>query len=360
MTSIGPDATIWHYDGSSATRHQPRLSWSSAGLTLDWEGGRSGPHPWGDLIALGGTGGTSVYGLRGVPGWRLGFAGPPPEEFAIHLPLPARYGRWIDRIGLPRAIALFAVLAAITVFVVLRAPGWIAPHVPRSWENRMGDAMVGDFGDRLCRTPASRAALDRLAAKLEDGTQVRQLAIANIPMVNAVTLPGGRILLFNGLVERAGSPDELAGVLAHEIGHVRHRDTVAALVRQLGLSVLLGGFNGQVGNSLNGLLAMRYSRKAEAAADAYSIAALRRADISPLPTAQFFKRLSKQDGGNRLERATSWFASHPASKNREQRFADSAVKGRLYRPALDAADWAAIRNACRDDKTVKPPFTFGL
>ena len=353
MTSAGPDAGIWHYDGVSATRHHPRLDWSADGFSLDWGAGRSGPHPWGALVPIDGMGGRSVYGLRGESGWRLGFAGPPPADFAIHLPLPARYGRWIDRIGLWRAIGLFTVIAAGVVFLVLSAPGWIAPYIPRSWEDRLGDAIVGDFGGRLCETPASGAALEKLRRALGPDVPIRSIAIANVGMVNAITLPGGRILLFDDLVSEAKSPDELAGVLAHEIGHVRNRDTMTALVRQLGLSVLLGGFNGQVGGTVNGLLAMSYSREAERAADRYSIDALRAANISPLPTAAFFDRLGSLAGGERLERATSWMASHPVSAERKAAFERSAVKGHRYAPALTAEEWKALVDVCTDDPDVR-------
>lgn len=350
MTSAGPDESIWHYDGTNATRHHPRLDWSVDGFNLRWDDGVSGPHRWGDLVPVDGTGGRSVYGLRGVSGWRLGFAGLPPEAFAVHLPLPARYGRWIDRIGLWRAVGLFTAAAGVIIFLVLSAPAWIAPHIPRSWEDRLGDAMVGDFGGRVCETPASLAAIAKLQRQLGADVPIRQIAIANIGMVNAVALPGGRILLFQGLIKEAKSPDELAGVLAHEIGHVRHRDTLTALVRQLGLSVVLGGFNGQVGGAVNGLLAMSYSREAERAADTYSIDTLRAADISPLPTAAFFDKLSKLSGGERLERSMSWMASHPVSTERKQAFERSAVKGHAYRVSLAPAEWQAIVNACREDK----------
>jgi len=353
MTSAGPDESIWHFDGHSATRHHPRLDWHADGFTLDWGTGGSGPHPWSALVPLGGTAGRSVYGLRGTSGWRLGFTGAPPEGFAIHLPLPARYGRWIDRLGLWRAIGLFTVAAAAILFLVVSAPRWIAPHIPQSWEDRLGDAMAGDFGGRLCETPGSRAALEKLRRALGPDVPIRQIAVANVPMVNAITLPGGRILIFEDLISEAKSPDELAGVLAHEMGHVRHRDTMTALVRQLGLSVVLGGLNGQVGGAINGLLAMSYSRDAERAADDFSIHALRRANISPLPTAAFFDRLSGMAGGDKVERATGWMASHPVSSERKAAFERSAVKDHRYAPALTPAEWKALVDACTDDPDVK-------
>ena len=360
MTHLGPDERIWHYDGASATRHHPRIDWTADGFTLRWDTGSSGPHGWSALVPVDGTGGRAVYGLRGQSGWRLGFTGAPPESFVAHLPLPARYGRWIDRIGLWRAIGLFGAIASVVVVLALKAPGWIAPHIPRSWEDRLGDAMIGDFGGRLCETPQSAAAIEKLRRELGDDVPIRRIGIANVNMVNAVALPGGHILLFRKLIDEADSPDEVAGVLAHEIGHVRNRDTLTALVRQLGLSVILGGFNGQVGGTINGLLSMSYSREAEKAADDYSIAALRAANVSPLPTAAFFAKLTKLSGGETVERSTSWMASTPVSAERAKAFRDSARKGQAYAPSLTRAEWQAIVNACRDDKDVAPPPSFGF
>lgn len=359
MGSAGPAEGIWHHDGKSATRHHPRVEWDAHGLTLIHEGGRMKAYRWSKLVPVGTGPAETLYGLRGTPGWRLGFAGTPPAEFLAHLPPPGRYGGWIDRVGLWRAVGAFLLLAGGAIYVAVKTPDWIAPHVPVAWENAMGDAMVGDLGGRLCETPASKAALARLTREMAGDTPLRQVAIANVPMVNAVTLPGGRILIFRELIEKAESPDELAGVLAHEIGHVRHRDTVTGLVRQLGLSVVLGGATGNAGGALNSVLAMSYSRDAERAADAYAIEALAGAHVSPLPTARFFEKLGGAAGGEGIERAQSWFASHPVSADREAAFEKALVKGKAYKPALSKAEWAALRNACRDDKDVEP-FDFGF
>ena len=362
MASTGPDDAIWHYDGVNALRHHPRVEWDDHGVYLDWGSGRSGPHRWRLLESFNAGPSKALLGLLGKPGWRLGFDTPLPHGFAVHLPPPVRYGRLIDRFGLWPTVGVSAVAAAALVAIVMSIPGWVAPYVPRSWENALGDTLVGDFGGRLCETPASKAALAKLTGDLAQGTELRQVAIANVPMVNAITLPGGRIFIFDKLIKDAKSPDELAGVLAHEIGHVRHRDTVTALVRQLGLSIVLGGVQGDVGGTLNAVLAMSYSRGAEQAADRFSIEALRKANISPIATAKFFDGLSKMSGGEKMERAASWVASHPVSADREAAFEGSLVKGHRYQSALDAQEWAALRNACRDDPRVKKdrPFKFQL
>lgn len=343
----------WHYDGRNANRWTPGIILQADGFVLRGPGWESGPHDWSSLIALDGGGGRSVYGMKGVAGWRLGFEGPPPPDFAAHLPLPARYGRWIDRIGLPKAAAAFAVVAALVVAVTLKAPGWIAPHVPVAWENRLGDAMVGDFGGRLCHTPAGDAALKRLVAKLDPKGDAREIAVANIPMVNAITLPGSRIILFDGLLQKATSADEVAGVLGHELGHARHRDTLTALVRQLGLSVVLGGFSGNVGGYVNGVLTMSYGRDAERAADAEAISGLKAANISPTDTAGFFARMGKGEGKGRSAQAMNWMSTHPLSEARRAAFAQSAVRGHAYMEALSVSDWTALKSMCAQDPKVE-------
>jgi len=349
------DFRLWHYDGVTAVRRSVLLRPAGGGFVLEEpESGWTGaPAAWSDLTVIGVEGGRSAFGHSGIPGWRMGFAGEAPAAIAAHLPKGARYGGWIDRLGLWPAAALFTVAAVLVVWGAAEAPGVVAPLIPQSWENRMGDAMVGDFGGRFCHTQAGDAALRALAAQVDPQHEAREIALANIPMVNAVTLPGGRVILFDGLIQQAGSPDEVAGVLGHELGHVRHRDTMTGLVRQLGLSVVLGGAGGNAGSYLNGVLSLSYGREAETAADEVAIQQMRSANISPAGTAAFFERIGgKEDGAE--ARAMTWFSSHPLSADRRRRFAAAVQSGTRYRPALDQAQWQALRSSCaRDSKVAK-------
>lgn len=341
---------VWHYDGRTARRRTPRLLPAEDSFTLADELGVEGPFAWTELIARDTMGGEAVYELKGRPGWRLGLGADIPPEIAAHLPHAARYGQWIDRFGLGRSVPVLAVIAFVVGFAILSAPRWIAPYVPTSWERRMGDAMVGDMGKRICRGPGGQAALDALAAKLDPpGAEKIDAYVIDIPMVNAVTLPGGKILVFRGLLADAKSADEVAGVLGHEIGHVRHRDVLAAMLRQMGLSVLLGGIGSDVSGTFNSLLAATYSREAESAADRFALEALGRAGISPGPTAGFFKRLAKgEEKLGRAKLALGYLSSHPMSGARERLFAAGA-KERTWAPALDAAQWTALRDICAND-----------
>ena len=344
-------APVWHYDGRSALRRQAMLVKEADGFRLEGVGD-DGRYRFADLEPRERVGGETVYGLKGRPGWRLGFVGDVPAALAPLLPGERRYGRLVDRFGLWRSVAVFAVLAAIVVFLVLRSPRVVARMVPASVEQRLGDAMVGNLGGHFCNGPGGQAALDRLAAELDPGEAV-DVHVANFPVVNAVTLPGGHVVVFEKLLDDARSPDEVAGVIGHEIGHVRNHDVMESLIRQMGLSVLLGGMEGHVGGYTNALLSMSYSRTAEARADGYAIAALARADISPLPTARFFQRMAKFEGDGRAAHVMTYLSSHPLSAAREHRFAAAARGSATYRPALSPQQWAQLRAICSSDPKVE-------
>lgn len=343
-----PSAEVWHYDGRSALRRSARLTVDGDdGFRLVGDGVSDERHAFAALTPADADGDRRSFGLRGRPGWRIGLAAPVPPEIAARLPGAQRYGGWIDRLGLWRAAAISAMLAAVAVAIVLQTPALLARLIPTSVEQRLGEVMVGDFGRTGCADPAGTAALARLAQRIDPDDPTRDIHVVKLPMVNAVTLPGGRIVVFDGLLQAARSPDEVAGVIGHEIGHVRGRDVMESLLRQLGLSVLLGGMEGHVGGYTNALLATAYSRGAEARADGYAIRLLDEAHVSPRPTAAFFARLAKAQAGT--ERMFAYLASHPLSDARAARFRTSAKADAGYTPALDPADWQALRGICRGE-----------
>ena len=345
MSEQSDAAAVWHYDGASGLRREPLLVADGDGFELVEGDRREGPYAFADLIAQTAPG-DPQFGLRGRPGWRVGFGEGVPAALADRLPGARRYGGFIDRIGLWPAVGAFTLLSALALFLLATTPAMLVRVVPRAAEARIGDLMVGDFGGRTCSTAEGDAALTALKARMGAQAMLADVRVVDVPMVNAVTLPGGHVLIFRGLLDQAASPDEVAGVLAHELGHVEHRHVLQALLRQLGLSVVLGGLDGNVGGYTNALLSASYSRSAEAQADGYAIDALDGAKVSPMGAAGFFDRLSKAEVKTEGAAALmSYFASHPMSSERKARFA-AGTKG-SYSPAIDAAQWKALREICR-------------
>jgi Zn-dependent protease with chaperone function len=332
-------AAAWLYDGVTPLRRDVEVAADGDALIVDGE-----RVPATDLSGIDHDH-ARVFGRDGHLGWRLGFDGPVPDDIAALLPARQKFGRWIDRHGFWRVAGIATAISAVLVAGVLSAPRWIAPLVPMSVERRLGDTLIGDIDSHSCTSKNGQAALDALVRRIEPDPQDLRVRAVPVPMVNAITLPGGTILVFDGLLKQAAGPDELAGVIGHEIGHVRHRDALKGLLRELGLTVLTGGANNALANNAGMIAAMRYSREAESDADDYAIGALAKAHVSPLQTAGFFKRLSKGDGDNA---ALAWLSSHPVSAERQARFTKSRGAGAVT-PALDDAQWRALKNICAAD-----------
>lgn len=344
----------WHYDGQTATRYEVYVVAQDDGLRLDLGEGRSDVAPWGDLFWIDKRDGASVFGRKGIDGWRVGIPLPMTDLLARRLPPQSSYGGLVDKFGIWPAVAGFTALSAAVVFVLWKAPDVVAPLVPMSWEQKMGDAMIGDLGGRICDGAEGQKALDALVRRIDPDAANLRVRIVNVDMVNAAALPGGQILVFRGLLQEAKNPDELAGVLGHEIGHVRNRDVMQALLRQMGLSLLLGGVGGNVGGALNSAISASYSRAAESRADDYAINLMRTANVSPIPTAGFFDRLAADE--RKLGKgavAMSYMSSHPLSDERRKVFLASARTGADYSPAVTPQQWRAIVDACANDPDVK-------
>ena len=334
-------AAAWLYDGQSAVRHAVAIAIEGDALIID----ALDPVPLAALRRLDAR--ALLFAREDVAGWRLGFDEPPPAPLLARLPGSGRYGGLIDRIGLWRAAALGIALSALVVLGAIEGLELVARAIPYAWEQRLGEGISGDFADYACREPRAQRALDDLAHRLSPASRPIRVTVVDIPVVNAVALPGGRILIFNRLIAEAKSPDEVAGVLAHEIGHVEHRHVLVALLRRFGIGLLLGtgGSGAEYGQAL---LESRYSRAAESQADDYSIAHLTAARISPAGTAALFARLGREEAAT--PGIFVYLASHPPTAERQRRFAAAGKRLATPAPALDAPQWAAVRAICAGRK----------
>ena len=253
---------------------------------------------------------------------------------------------------------LIATAAGVVLFVTVGVPalsGPLARATPVSMERRMGANFEAQIGAVFptCEEPEAQAVLDRLGQRVAAGADsdfdIRVRAV-EAPIVNAFALPGGAILVTDGLIRDAESPDELAAVIAHEVAHVEKRHVMQAVWRDLGVGMLLdlvvgGGTGaGQQAVILGGqLTSRRHDRAAEFEADARGQALLHQAGLSSRGMASFFARVERSSGGARLESVSEFISSHPAS-GRRVRAAETA--GRDGAPALTDAEWLTVRTAC--------------
>jgi Zn-dependent protease with chaperone function len=163
---------------------------------------------------------------------------------------------------------------------------------------------------------------------------------------NAIALPGSRIYVFQGLIDKAQNADELAGVIAHEIGHVANRDGTKAALQAAGLSflfgMLLGDFvgGGAVVVAAKTVMQSSYTRDVEAAADAYGAALMNKAGGNARALGTILARI-----GGATEPGMKILMDHPDTKARVAAI-NAIAAPRPGPPLLDGAEWAALKKIC--------------
>lgn len=237
--------------------------------------------------------------------------------------------------------------------------GLIAPLIPLETEKTIGKAVSEQFEKRFprCTSGAGDAALQKMLAPLIDFSGLKQsdikATIVNSKMVNAFALPGGYIFVMDGLLQKAESPQEVAGVLAHELGHVKNRHAMEGLVEGATLGVVLSALLGDVTGSFlfigagEMLLHASYTREKESEADNHAFDVLQQAGIGARGFAKFFDRLAAEEKKRNTSGLFSILSTHPPSEDRAARAAASGLNGSS---PISAADWRALKSACSRDK----------
>ncbi len=252
-------------------------------------------------------------------------------------------------------VAAAGALAAIFLVGVPLAAEPIARIVPERYQTHLGDLAWGQVNalSEQCEGEYGGEgwnALGRMFDRLQAHTQFArqsEIFVVDAPFPNAFTLPDGSIVLTDDLIGLAESPDEIAGVLAHELGHVEARHVMTNVVRQMGLGlfvdIVFGGAGaGQTVAAIN-LLALRYTRADETEADAIAIDLMNQAGLNPAGSAPLFRRLAAEERATGLG-IPELFSSHPDTLRRAN---EAERHARPERPAaLSAADWQAVRAIC--------------
>ncbi|MFO0997422.1 MAG: M48 family metallopeptidase [Alphaproteobacteria bacterium] len=247
----------------------------------------------------------------------------------------------------------FAAVAVLVFVIIPIVAASIAELVPRSAERRLGEVvrrqLFAQMGDRTCDGAAALSALKGALVRLHPQGADIELIVLDTPIVNAFTLPGGQIVLMRGLVEFTEAPDEVAGVLAHELAHDVHRHALKFFLKAATTSVLIGIVIGDVtgGTVLAAagsfLAAAAYTREYEREADSSALLWLDRAGYGPSGIVRFFERLKAKEG-DLGEGALRYLSTHPPLGERIAA-ADDAVPSRA--PAFSDEEWRAIKALCR-------------
>jgi predicted Zn-dependent protease len=256
-------------------------------------------------------------------------------------------GKWATVVG---------ILASLLLFVVLvwwqseRVTAWLASKVSQETEERIGERALAqlELEHELTQEGLAAKTIAEIGGRLTAGSKYQyRWYVSEDKEVNAFALPGGIVVVNAGLIRKAGSAEELAGVLAHEVQHVEHRHTLQQMIHAAGwaavLAVALGDVSAITAIVVHQLGNLRNSRKLETEADTEGMKALARAGIPFDGMPSLFKRLQAEE--NRLGDDTpGLLSSHPAT---DERIADLEQLARALKCVCKALtyDWAAVQAA---------------
>lgn len=253
---------------------------------------------------------------------------------------------------------LAGLIVVLTVYHMPRAVGGLAFAVPASIERKIGQSLLaGEFHEDVCLAPEGLAAFEKLWKRIDSAIADRH---AYKPIVikrkeaNAFALPGGYIVVFSELLADVRSVEELAGILAHERGHVQHRHGMRAIMRYLGLVTIMQFMlgNTEVVSSLGIVGAMRYGREDEEEADTYAIETMQHAQINPARLADFFERRMEKEGD--MDGVWEYISTHPSSRSRIEKIRAASVPPAQSLPViLTAMEWQALKDICDTKESMK-------
>jgi predicted Zn-dependent protease len=229
----------------------------------------------------------------------------------------------------------------------------LAPLVPNRLQARMGEGVYAQLvGQRpLCQGEKGLTALNHFVSQLAvaggyDGP-IKVRVVKGGP-INAFTLPGGILILYSALIDRAADGNELGGVIAHEIGHAVHYHPIKGLVRQYGteqiLKAITGGYSeiSTLGSGGTILLALRNGRAFEREADAAGVSLLEKLGLRADGMSRFFEELLKIEPHDPAAVAGIW-SDHPPTAERVA----ATRRPPTGAPDFTDAEWQAIRTMCR-------------
>ncbi len=218
----------------------------------------------------------------------------------------------------------FTLLITVLYFLSGAIVNIIVPFIPPELEAKIWDFEKTPSFPRSAGKDQDR--LDRIFAKIPADTLEKlphypyQIIAVKDKTINAVSLPGGKIMVFTGLMDLIKNDDELLFVIGHELGHFASRDHLHGLGRELLFTLfrtLIGATSSLVDYTQN-LLSKGYSREQEMAADNWGYRILKESGGSTNAAMSFFHILQEQDGphGKLAKMAEGLTRTHPFPEER--------------------------------------------
>lgn len=257
-----------------------------------------------------------------------------------------RSGRRRAIVGCSCALFIALLLLVGGYFGLMAGARAMVGALPVSIDQKIGEIAIGsmELEGPIVKNPVVLDAIgqivDRLTDAIGDTEFEFEVRVIDAPVTNAFALPGGYIVVYSGLIDEASSPEQVAGVLAHEIAHVTRRHGLQRVAQSMGVGIAFGVVFGDA----NGIVALAtdlaqstaqnaYSRDHEAEADAEAVGLMHAAGLDPEAMCEFFQQLEQKQGD--LPRPLAWISTHP-------QHADRIASIRNLSDRLDPKDYSKL------------------
>jgi Zn-dependent protease with chaperone function len=285
--------------------------------------------------------------------------------------LLAHFDRAATSVRQVRTTRRTVLLAAVGLLVALGAGAWLGSDplatwavslIPPEWEKQIGESAMKDVlaQQEVVRegpvVDAVKEMTTRLTEQIANNPYQFTVTIVKSPVVNAFALPGGSVVVFTGLIKEAKSPEEVAGVLGHEINHVLQRHGMERIVKTLGImavaAIVLGDQQGLIGLAKQlgvEIITLKYNRDQETEADLTGLRLLHKAKVDPAGMIAFFERLAQLE--KEMQRV-ELLSTHPMSARRAEQLKAELKALSKFLPEPFAIDWEAVQASL---KPATPP-----
>lgn len=286
------------------------------------------------------------------------------EEEPIGLP-PALFKR--KKVSLKPKLFAGVVVGIILLIVGLWqltpvVSRYVAGKIPAEQEKYLAEKLLAEVHKDLpaCRpNDKGRRAFAKLMKRvypLYPGEKAEDLdiSVVDVQVENAFTFPGGKIVIFDGLIKSSESPEELAGVLAHEIGHAKERHILQKIVQTLSFTFIFQFISGDFSSAfaidpstLLGVGTLSFDRGMESEADLRAKERLIRSQLRSDGLVTFFERQEKKYGSLKVAKTMktmNFLSTHPGNEDRVKFFKQPSVHKTL--PLLSAVEWKDLKSYC--------------
>lgn len=227
---------------------------------------------------------------------------------------------WGIQVHITLAAVIIGVIALVYFFILPEVAERAAVLVPESYETQMGNSFWNSFEGRFDVDTTKSRILQTFANQMNlKNTKKIQFFVVESETVNAFALPNGNIVVFTGIIDKMKNYEELAGLIGHETAHVNNRHSVKMMCRNLAgylfLSAVISDVNGiiaVIGDNINSLNSLTYSRTFEKEADIEGIHILAINQIDPNGMLTLFQHMQDSHSITLPE----FISSHPLTTHR--------------------------------------------